>query len=209
MTNFIFDGKNVSMKIGPDSAPKNQGVFIPPVKKIVYDIPNYKNNPLLFQKTKPCDLNDAFKMRELTETLIDTVQYHKGLGLAANQVGFDLSAFVINYNNEIYLFYNPELRILTDRKIKLEEGCLSYPNIFANVERFDDIELKWLTFQGETAKMQFNGYISRIIQHEFSHLQGKSFLYGKSRLELEMILKKCRKNYSCTATVGDLIPSTF
>lgn len=193
MTNFIFDGKNVSMKIGPDTAPKNQGVFVPPAKKIVYDIPNYKNNPLLFQKTSLCDMKDVFKLREITETLIDTVQYHNGLGLAANQIGFPYSAFVINYNKEIYLFYNPVLKILSDRKIKLEEGCLSYPNVFANVERFDDIELKWLTFQGESNKMQFNGYISRIIQHEMDHLNGISFLERIGPVERRMAMERAAK----------------
>ena len=118
-----------------------------------------------------------------------------GVGLAANQVGWSFNLMVIDTNNcdnvegETCIFINSE--ILTEEgEVIMEEGCLSVPDIRANIKRAEAITLKYQDINQNFHKRYFSGFISRVIQHEMDHLNGKLFIDYLSQTKRMLIKKK-------------------
>jgi methionyl-tRNA formyltransferase len=135
------------------------------------------------------ELKDIAK--DLTEVLRSNSE--NGIGIAANQLGYDKNIFVTEYNEEgkeiipLKYFVNPKIvRHDTETEI-LDEGCLSVPNILLPVERFTKIKVKAQDLNGKTFKLTAKGLFARLIQHESEHLQGKLFT--------EHVREKLLKNY--------------
>jgi len=144
-------------------------------------------NPILFQKTKEVKKLDK-KIKKLIEEMKQTLLAQTdppGVGLAANQVGFDLSLFIMKptKKSKISVFINPKILKVEEeesqkkeKKVKLE-GCLSVPKIWANVKRFKKVLLEYQTDDESFEKKQawFFGFEAIIIQHEVDHLNGALF----------------------------------
>lgn len=100
-----------------------------------------------------------------------------GVGLAANQVGHDLSIFVIDENlaaeNKVSAVYiNPEISDYSKDQVEAEEGCLSLPNKWLNIRRPKKIKIKALDGEGNKIKLKARGFLARVLQHETDHLNG-------------------------------------
>ncbi|HEY4506955.1 MAG TPA: peptide deformylase [Candidatus Paceibacterota bacterium] len=100
-----------------------------------------------------------------------------GVGLAANQVGLDLQIFVIDkklaIENEVPEAYiNPEMTEYSKDEAEMEEGCLSIPNYWHQIKRAKKIKLKAIDESGKKIKIKAKGFLARVLQHEFDHLQG-------------------------------------
>ena len=155
-------------------------------------------NPLLRQK--------ANKIKKVTnnEILIakkmrDIMNKAPGVGLAANQIGILKEIVTVSFvdqntKNKIeYSLFNPNIISYSKEKVVMEEGCLSLPNQFAEIERSEKITLEYLDEKNSLVKKQANGIEARILQHEIDHLSGKLFVDYLSSLKRNIIIKKVQK----------------
>ena len=122
-----------------------------------------------------------------------------GVGLAANQVGILKQIVTINFedkenNKKInYILFNPSIIQYSKETILMEEGCLSLPDQYADVERPKEIILEYMDEKEKVIKKQLDGYEARILQHEIDHLSGKLFVDYLSSLKRNMLIKKVKK----------------
>ncbi len=134
---------------------------------------------ILRDKTKPVDaVNDAIVAS--IKDMFDTMRNASGIGLAANQVGIDKSIFIVDLRpvegyeeSKPLVFINPEIVQESDEKVVLEEGCLSLPNLRADVERPEIIKINYLDTDENEVSLEADDWLARVIQHEYDHLIGK------------------------------------
>jgi len=117
---------------------------------------------------------------ENIKNMFDTMRYAYGIGLAANQVGLNKKFFIVDLKEvEGYsdfkplVIINPEILEYSDEIVSMEEGCLSLPNLRADVERSEIIKLKYLDTDEEEQTLEADGLLARVILHEYDHLIGK------------------------------------
>ena len=118
-------------------------------------------------------------IKELILDIKKTMAEAKGVGLAANQVGQDLQIFVINKklaeeNNVPDVYINPEITEYSKEPGEMEEGCLSLPDYWQHIQRPKKIKIKALDENGKKIKIKARGFLARVLQHEYDHLQGVS-----------------------------------
>jgi len=131
------------------------------------------NNPLLRQKSKEVK-EVTVKIKQLTLDMVETLEANNGLGLAASQVGQLLQIIVAKPGpgQEALILINPQIKKTSRKKVIMEEGCLSLPNVFVLVERPVKITVQGLDINGEMVKIKAEGLLARVIQHEVEHLDG-------------------------------------
>ncbi len=108
--------------------------------------------------------------------MIETMYLEDGVGLAAPQVGLSLRMFVMDYGDGPIKVINPEIIEKSEEKVIDEEGCLSLPDVFAEVERAKWIKVRFQNERGEWQEMELEGYSARVFQHEYDHLDGILFI---------------------------------
>ncbi len=158
----------------------------------------YIPNPLLRQKAKKIEkvgieeINIAKKMQEI-------MLKAPGVGLAANQIGVLKQIVTIFYidqetKKEIkYNLFNPLINSYSKKTVVMEEGCLSLPEQFAEIERPENINIEYLDEKNNLVNKSVKGVESRILQHEIDHLSGKLFIDYLSSLKRNIIIKKTQK----------------
>ncbi len=129
------------------------------------------------------------------EDLKQTMVQAKGLGLAANQVGKALRAFAIDLSRfdvlaEPKVIVNPEIMKIGNNLLTAEEGCLSFPGLYQNVERSDKVTIKSLDLDGKEYLFEASGLVARVIQHEIDHLDGVLFIDRITPAQRTMIKRK-------------------
>ncbi len=136
---------------------------------------------VLSKKTKPVQEVDE-KLKKLIESMFETMYNAHGMGLAANQVGVDKSLFIADLSSvegyESYkpmVFINPQIISASDEKITMEEGCLSIPDIRAEVDRPKAIKLQFHDLHLKQHEIEDDDLIARVAQHEIDHLNGIYF----------------------------------
>jgi len=134
-----------------------------------------KDNKTLKQKSLPVKHIDA-EVRKLIEQMKEVMRQNNGVGLAAIQVGEPTRIIICEVDDKFYTFINPEIIKSFPETSVMEEGCLSLPNIYGEVERPKKIILKAINFDGKKIKMKAFGLLSRVIQHELDHLDGILFI---------------------------------
>ena len=134
------------------------------------------DDSILHRRIASCGVN--VDRHFIAMTLIENMFHHDGVGLSANQIGMDVRAFAmvrdIEYNDVIVCF-NPRIVTRGDECVWCEEGCLSFPDQFINVQRPDKITVKYEDEEGKDHKITLSGFASRVFQHEFDHLNGIDF----------------------------------
>ena len=125
---------------------------------------------------------------ELTEHML----YYNGLGLAANQLGLPYRAFAIR-SEPVLVCYNLEIVDSSPEEVLLDEGCLTFPNLFFKVKRRQAIKVRYQEPNGEFQTKVFSGMTARAIQHENDHLDGVLFIDRVSNLVLDLARKKSKK----------------
>ncbi|MCF6208571.1 MAG: peptide deformylase [Ghiorsea sp.] len=142
------------------------------------------------------------ELRQLAEDMLDTMYDAPGVGLAAPQVGVSLRVAVTDVdwrsedgekNHQVWI--NPEFTWKSDETEINEEGCLSLPEIYGDVERPNAVRLKWYDLDGKKHEQDFDGFQAVALQHEFDHLDGKVFIDYFTPLKRRMITKKLKKKY--------------
>ena len=113
--------------------------------------------------------------KKLADKLKENMLYHKGVGLSANQIGIWERVFCMIKEEEIIVCFNPQILKSYKKEVKMEEGCLSYPDLFLNIIRPQTIVVKYEDENCLTHKVKLNGMASRIFQHEYDHMEGIDF----------------------------------
>lgn len=160
-------------------------------------------DPILRQKTETFDFtNPPINPVELYNDLAETMRENEGLGLAAPQVGLPYRAFVMRAENIIGVF-NPRIVDVSSEMVYLEEGCLSYPNLWVKIKRPKKIKVRYTNPNGETETRVFDGMSARVFQHELDHLDGILHVKRANRIHLDQakkLAKKLSKGKPVTAT---------
>ena len=159
-------------------------------------------NKLLRQISKP--VNHVSKDEQnLMDDMLDTMYEAKGIGLAAIQIGIPKRIIVMDINKEegkkepMY-FVNPVIKNKDPLKATYEEGCLSVPDQFAEIDRPSKCEIEYLDYNGKKRLIKVDGLFATCIQHEIDHLEGVLFIDYLSKLKRSMIIKKLSKLKSNT-----------
>ena len=156
-------------------------------------------NPLLRQKAKKID-KVGDKELEIADKMREIMLGAPGVGLAANQIGIlkqIVTIFFVDQDTKRevqYYLFNPEIISYSKKTILMEEGCLSLPDQFAEIERPEKIVVKYLNNKNKLVKKEVTGVESRILQHEIDHLSGKLFVDHLSSLKRNIMIKKVQKN---------------
>ena len=136
--------------------------------------------------------------KNLIKDLFETMYHHKGIGLAAIQVGIPKRIIVLDVlqkdeQKKPLCFINPIIKNLSDEKSKYEEGCLSIPNTFIEIERPKKCLVEYIDIDGKKKNMEGDNLLSTCIQHEVNHLDGKLIIDFLSKLKKDLIIKKLSK----------------
>ena len=151
---------------------------------------------ILGQKLEPVKVvNDD--IRKLVKDMRETMYVEGGIGLAANQVGERVRILVVDTQaggarSMFQAFINPRLINHFGEKVDMEEGCLSFPDIRELVARPDGVEMEYLDENGEPKAIRATGLMSRVLQHEYDHLEGKTMLDRISAVRRLLLVKKLR-----------------
>jgi peptide deformylase len=146
-------------------------------------------DPILRQSTEPVQ-EITNELRTLVADMFETMHHARGIGLAAPQVGRTERLAVIEIEGEPLVVINPEIVETSSGKVKAEEGCLSIPDIYADVERSKDVVVRAMDLEGDTYEIQATELLARCLQHEIDHLDGKLFLDYLSVLKRTAALTK-------------------
>ena len=160
-------------------------------------------DPRLREVSRPVDNVDD-DLRALMNDMLATMYKAPGIGLAAIQVGVPLRVIVMDLAGKDEepsprFFVNPEILDPSEEKVVYEEGCLSVPEFYEEVERPARCRVKFLDYNGEAQVLDAEGLLATCIQHEIDHLEGVLFIDHLSRLKRERILKKLKKEQRLAA----------
>jgi len=154
-------------------------------------------NPILRKKSLAVEKVDD-ELRKLMDDMLETMYAAPGIGLAAIQVGEPKRVIVLDISrnegekNPMY-FVNPEIIEKSKNNLTYEEGCLSVPGQFAEIDRPDQCRIKYLDYNGQQKEIEAKGMLATCIQHEMDHLEGILFIDYLSKLKKSMIVKKLSK----------------
>ncbi|NTF30588.1 peptide deformylase [Rhizobium skierniewicense] len=154
-------------------------------------------DPLLRQQSKPIEQVDA-EITRLADDMLDTMYDAPGIGLAAIQIGVPRRMLVIDISREDedrnpVVFINPEILKVSDDVSAYEEGCLSIPDYYAEVERPASLTVGYIDRDGKKQTVEAEGLLATCLQHEMDHLNGVLFIDHISRLKRDMVIKKFTK----------------
>ena len=151
-------------------------------------------DPRLREKARPVEVVDT-ALRELIDDMAQTMYAAKGIGLAATQVGVAQRVVVMDLSPEhdrLQVLINPTITARDGVQV-CEEGCLSVPEVFEEVERAERITVNYLDRDGQAQQMDADGLLAVCVQHEIDHLDGKLFVDYLSRLKQDRLRKKADK----------------
>lgn len=139
---------------------------------------------------------------QLIDDMFETMYDAPGIGLAATQVDQHIQLIVMDLSEdktEPHVFINPEITILEGNPEKMQEGCLSVPGFYEDVERIEHVLIKALGRDGKPFELEATGLLAVCIQHEMDHLNGKLFVDYLSKLKRTRIKKKLEKQHRASA----------
>ena len=134
------------------------------------------DDPLLHKKIKKCSYN--LDRSKLSYTLNENMFHHNGVGLSANQIGIEERVFVMMIDIELeetITCFNPKIIKESKKEVVMEEGCLSYPELFLDISRPSSIIVRYEDEGKTLIKRRLEGFIGRIFQHEYDHMEGIDF----------------------------------
>jgi len=148
-------------------------------------------SPLLRKKCRKVENIDS-QTRQILDDMLMLMRKHRGVGLAANQAGLNLSLIVMEADDKIYKLINPKIT-KKNGKTKFNEGCLSFPGLELYVPRAEEVWLSYTDEEGKDLEVKIDGVLAIILQHEIDHINGVMFIDRISFLKRLKIGKKLRK----------------
>ena len=139
--------------------------------------------------------------KDIADALEKEMIKYGGIGLSANQIGLPFRMFVMGGHPQIEegkvrQCWNPEIIEVSEEVIEMKEGCLTFPFVFLSITRPRKVVVKYEDENGDLKEGSLDGMISRVFQHEYDHMLGKTFVDGVSKLKLDMAYKKAEKMMS-------------
>ena len=152
-----------------------------------------KHHPILKTELEKFDFkNPPTDPIQLAHDLAETMLDKGGIGISANQIGLPYRAFAM-MAEQIIVCFNPILLSTSDEQIVLEEGCLSYTNLFVKIKRPQNIRVRYTEPNGNVITEKFGGMTARIFQHELDHLDGVIYTNRANKIHLEQARKNVKK----------------
>ncbi len=159
----------------------------------IWTIENNEEKKFLTQKTIDFDFK-KFSSKEITRLINHMkkmMEKANGIGLSANQIGLPYKVFIAKppklpnskVQPKFYAIFNPKIEKTIGKKIYLEEGCLSVPNVFGEAPRYEQIVISGFDRYGKPIKIKAWGILAHIFQHEIDHLNGKLFIDSAKNLK--------------------------
>ena len=144
---------------------------------------------------------DVKNRQELSDAMFETMKKYGGIGLSANQVGLPFNMFVLGDHPEVekglkMTCFNPIIISSSVEEETMKEGCLTFPFVFLSITRPRKVVVKYEDENGDLKEGSLDGMISRVFQHEYDHMLGKTFVDGVSKMKLDMAYKKAEKMMS-------------
>ena len=142
---------------------------------------------------------EGFKDRkELSDRMFEEMKKYGGIGLSANQLGLPFNMFVLGDHPGMekglkMTCFNPMIISASADQVMMKEGCLTFPFVFLNITRPRKVVVKYEDENGDLKEGSLDGMISRVFQHEYDHMLGKTFVDGVSKMKLDMAYKKAEK----------------
>src|SRR6056300_1160772 len=165
--------------------------LIPPSNpKILTPLPPFKDDMLK---------DDGFKDRkELSDKMFDAMKKYGGIGLSANQVGLPFNMFVMGGHLQIenglkMTCFNPMIISSSEEQVMMQEGCLTFPFVFLQIKRPRKVVVKYEDENGDLKEGHLDGMMSRVFQHEYDHMLGRTFTEHVSKFKLDRAYKKAEK----------------
>ena len=149
-------------------------------------------DPILRKKATPVENIDG-KVKEIVDRMAEVMYTHKGIGLAAPQIGIPNQIIVVDIGEGRTAFINPEI-VEGDGESVMEEGCLSLPTIEVPVKRMERVLIQAWDLNGKELSLELSGFPGRVYQHEIDHLHGILIIHYISRLKRELLIKRMRKD---------------
>jgi peptide deformylase len=168
---------------------------LPAIRKKIEIFPLVpETHPALKMRLPEFDFtNTDVNASDFASSLVETCKKHNGLGLSANQCGYNYRVFVMGSGDEYVAFFNPKILSQSEDTSKMEEGCLSYMDLFLNIERPNVIEVEYQDFTGAVKTAKFAGLTARCFQHELDHMNGIVYTMHVKPLAMQMAMKKRSK----------------
>ena len=164
----------------------------------ILTVDNAADLAVLKQKSVPVEGGVTDELRALMDDMLETMYEAPGIGLAAVQVGEPINVIVMDLAREEddpapQYYVNPEIVWSSEELASYEEGCLSVPDIYDDVERPAQVKVRYLNYQGEQIEEDADGLYAVCIQHEMDHLKGVLFIDHLSRLKRDRAVAKVKK----------------
>lgn len=152
----------------------------------------------LYESSQPWNFETDGDAEQLEHDMIEFMTHHKGIGLAAPQIGIAKQVFVMGSNNiegfpMPFIAFNPVIVGVNGPEELAEEGCLSYPDLWLKVKRPANIIAEYQDANANTHTVEMSGLIARCFQHELDHLNGICFVDRVTPMRLQLAMKKLRK----------------
>jgi peptide deformylase len=161
-------------------------------------------SPVLRQQSSEVPAVDA-GIRQFIADLFETMDTAKGVGLAANQVGIAQRVAVVGVEHERLALVNPVI-LSAEGRSRQEEGCLSVPEVYGEVERPERIVLEAMGEDGQLYRREASGLLARAIQHEIDHLDGILFLDHLGTLKRQLLMARYKKEHRGEGVIKALRP---
>ena len=163
-------------------------------------------HPILLKKCSEIKEFSSESLKKIVYDMSETMLDYNGIGLAAVQVGILKRVVVLdvskNENEKKPLcFINPQIKTLSEKMSTYEEGCLSIPNTFIEIERPEICTVSYIDENGDKKEMECDGLLSTCLQHEINHLDGKLIIDYLSKIKKDLIIKKLSKQKTSNRVV--------
>lgn len=147
------------------------------------------------QRSSEWDFNNSpANIKDIESEITRLLEEEGGIGFAANQAGLAYRVFAMKIDDEVRFYYNPEILLSSeDQQVSMEEGCLSFPELFIKVKRPQYIKVRYQDSDSFWHEEDLDGISARCFQHELDHLDGICFTDRVSKLTLDMAKKKRAK----------------
>jgi len=150
-----------------------------------------EDDPILQKRAIPFDFdNPQEDSKKLKEELFEAMVKYDGLGLSACQIGVDLKVFVMRFNGDAIVCFNPRITHYSEETSYISEGCLTFPGLYFPVTRSYGINCTYATEEGKMVSASFVEISAKVFQHEYDHMLGKLYLEYASNYMIKNARRK-------------------
>lgn len=153
-----------------------------------------ESDPVLRTPVRSWNDDIGIDKKALVKEMLSYMIIKGGIGLAAPQIGLDLAVFVMGNETESHALFNPRIVSVGKEIVQMQEGCLSFPGLYLNVKRPENVVVQYEDIDGKTQDRELKGIMARVFLHEYDHLMGICFTDRVADLSLKLAQGRRAKN---------------